>query len=114
MRMLRSGARHDPDGLRLPIKLDSTSNGEFVPVPLEPVHHHARRLALEMATAHARRLGQSRRDFLVSLCGAATTLMAMNLAACSNGRRGGGYALPAEAATEPAAAGSVAASAGSA
>lgn len=107
MRMLRPGARHDPDGLRLPIKLDSTSNGEFVPVPLEPVHHHARRLALEMATANARRLGQSRREFLVSLCGAATTLVAMNLAACSNGRRGGGYAIPAEAATEPAAAESV-------
>ena len=25
----------DPDGHRLPIKLDSTSNGEFVPIPLE-------------------------------------------------------------------------------
>jgi hypothetical protein len=26
--------RIDPEGKRLPIKLDSTSNGEFVPVPL--------------------------------------------------------------------------------
>jgi hypothetical protein len=25
----------DPDGTRLPIKLDSTSNGEFMPTPLE-------------------------------------------------------------------------------
>ena len=32
---------HDPDGNRLPIKLDSTSNGEFVPVPLDPVNRHA-------------------------------------------------------------------------
>ena len=31
-----AGPRHrvDPDGQRLPIKLDSTSNGEFLPVPL--------------------------------------------------------------------------------
>jgi len=26
--------RIDPEGKRLPIKLDSTSNGEFLPVPL--------------------------------------------------------------------------------
>src|SRR4026207_2237235 len=35
----------DPEGLRLPIKLDTTSNGEFAPVPLEPYH--------EAALAHA-------------------------------------------------------------
>ncbi len=46
--------RIDPDGLRLPIKLDSTSNGEFVPVPLEPVHRQARHEALSAATANAR------------------------------------------------------------
>ena len=96
--------RHDPDGLRLPIKLDSTSNGEFVPVPLEPVHHHARRLALENATAHARRVGRTRRDFLVSSCGAATTLLAMNTAFLAGCRRGGSYEVPKEAALEPAAA----------
>ena len=32
---------NDPDGRRLPIKLDSTSNGEFVPVPLS--RHEPRR-----------------------------------------------------------------------
>ena len=100
-------SRHDPDGLRLPIKVDSTSNGEFEPVPLEAIHHHAKRLAMDAATRNARRLGQSRRDFLVSSCGAATTLLAMNTAACSNGKHGGEYALPAEAAMEPAAADSV-------
>jgi uncharacterized protein len=92
--------RQDPDGLRLPVKLDSTSNGEFVPVPLEPVHRLARRTALDRATANARRLGMSRRGFLVSLCGAATTLMAMNTAYAAAGRRGGFFALAADAATD--------------
>lgn len=99
--------RHDPDGLRLPIKLDSTSNGEFVPVPLEPIHHRARQRALEDATANARRLGQSRRDFLVSSCGAATALLAMNSVFLAGCKRGGAYDLPREAALEPAAADSV-------
>ena len=97
-------SQYDPDGLRLPIKIDSASNGEFMPVPLQAVHHHARRLALEAATVNARRLGVSRRHFLVSLCGAASTLIAMNLAACTGGRRGGYYDLPAEAATDAGAA----------
>jgi len=30
---------NDPDGTRLPVKLDTTTNGEFAPIPLEPVHH---------------------------------------------------------------------------
>ena len=30
--------RIDPDGVRLPIKLDTTSNGEFLPVPLSSVN----------------------------------------------------------------------------
>mgnify|MGYP000900573192 FL=1 len=96
--------RIDPDGLRLPIKLDSTSNGEFVPVPLEPVHQLARRDALAQATANARRLGLDRRSFLVGLTGAATTLLAMNRAYASAGKQGGHYAIPCEAAMEPAAA----------
>ena len=98
---------HDPDGLRLPIKLDSTSNGEFEPVPLEPVHHYANALALESATTHSRRLGQSRRDFLVSMCGAASTLLAMNTAFLAGCKRGASYNVPPEAALEPAAADTV-------
>jgi len=89
--------RNDPDGLRLPIKLDSTSNGEFVPIPLAPVHHAARRQALLDAEANARRLGQSRRTFLLSSCGAAATLLAMNRSFASTGARGGYYALAADA-----------------
>lgn len=90
--------RQDPDGLRLPIKLDSTSNGEFMPVPLAPEHRHARWLAHEWATSLARQRGVSRRDFLVSTCGAATTLLAMNAAYAAAGRRGGLFDLDPEAA----------------
>lgn len=96
--------RYDPDGSRLPIKLDSTSNGEFMPVPLAPEHHQANALALEQAAINARRLGIGRRDFLVSACGAASTLLAMNAAYAAAGKRGGFFELPPEAALEPAAA----------
>ena len=92
--------RNDPEGTRLPIKLDTTTNGEFAPIPLAPVHHHARRLALDSATTNARRLNLTRRSFLVSACGAATALLAMNAAYATGGRRGGYYDLPAAAALD--------------
>jgi uncharacterized protein len=65
---------------RLPIKLDSTSNGEFMPVPLSSANRAANRLAHEEATRNAKRLGFSRRQFLISSCGAASTLLAFNKA----------------------------------
>jgi predicted TIM-barrel fold metal-dependent hydrolase len=65
---------------RLPIKLDTTSNGEFVPVPLSPANRKANALAHEAATQNAKRLGLSRRQFLMSSCGAASTLLAFNQA----------------------------------
>ena len=92
--------RNDPEGTRLPIKLDTTTNGEFAPIPLAPVHHRARRLALDSATTNARRLNLTRRSFLVSACGAATALLAMNAAYATGGRRGGYYDLPAAAALD--------------
>src|SRR5205823_7063594 len=92
--------RNDPYGTRLPIKLDPTTNGEFAPVPLSPVHHHARKLAQDAASKHARRLGLTRRAFLVSACGAASTLLAMNAAYAASGRGGGYYDLPAESALD--------------
>jgi len=94
----------DPDGLRLPIKLDSTSNGEFVPVPLGPANRHANRLAQEAASRNAKRLAMGRREFLLSTCGAASTLLAFNAANAAAGHSGGFFDLPAVAATEPAAA----------
>ena len=88
---------NDPDGRRLPIKLDATTNGEFAPIPLDAVHHHARALAMQRATDNAKRTARSRRDFLVSACGAATTLLAFNDAL---GARGGFYDIPREAALD--------------
>lgn len=89
---------------RLPIKVDATSNGGFLPPRLAPAEIAANRLALEQADAHARRTGQARRDFLVSACGAATTLLAFNEVAAATGKRGSSYVLPEEARFEPPAA----------
>src|SRR5262245_728388 len=88
---------NDPDGKRLPIKLDSTTNGEFAPIPLQPVHHEARHRGLETATANAKRLKLGRRSFLVSACGAATALLGMNAAYASKGLTGGYFDIPQEA-----------------
>ena len=60
----------DPHGQRLPIKLDSTSNGEFVPVPLDATLRRANQLALEQADHFARRLGMGRQ----SRCGVGAAL----------------------------------------
>jgi hypothetical protein len=79
----------DPDGTRLPIKLDSTSNGEYVPIPLEKIHHTANRYAHERATEAARKLRTTRRKFLTSACGAASTLLAFNEVYAANGKTGG-------------------------
>jgi hypothetical protein len=87
----------DPQGTRLPIKLDSTSNGEFVPVPLSPVNGAANRLAHATATENAKRHGLSRRTFLISSCGAASTLLAFNAA---HGKAGGFYDLAPQAALD--------------
>jgi predicted TIM-barrel fold metal-dependent hydrolase len=93
--------RHDPEGRRLPVKLDATSNGEFAPIPLGPEQRLANRLALEAATANARRTGLDRRSFLVSAAGTASTLLAFNEAYAAPGRRGGWYELDPEAALDP-------------
>ena len=79
----------DPDGQRLPIKLDTTTNGEFAPIPLSTSLHHANHLAREWAGDLARKLGQSRRAFLTTLSGAASTLLAFNAAHARAGREGG-------------------------
>lgn len=91
-------SRHPEDAeRRLPIKLDSTSNGEFEPRPLEPVHHHANALAHDNCENNAKRLNLSRRQFLVSSAGAAATLLAFNDAYALAGKRGGYFELDAEA-----------------
>jgi uncharacterized protein len=90
----------DAAGARLPIKLDSASNGEYVPIPLAPVHHEARQCALDAVERNAKRLGLGRRRFLVSACGAATTLLAMNAAYARNGFTGGFFDVPGDAALD--------------
>ena len=93
--------RVDPDGQRLPIKLDTTSNGEFLPVPLSPANRHANRLAQEAAERNARRLGSaaatswSRPAAPRARCSPSTRRMPRP------GARGGFFDLPAEAAVEP-------------
>jgi hypothetical protein len=87
----------DPAGTRLPIKLDTTSNGEFVPVALSAANRAANRLAHSSASENAKRLGLSRRRFLVSSCGAASTLLAFNAA---HGKTGGFFELEPEAALD--------------
>lgn len=92
---------NDPDGTRLPIKLDTTSNGEFVPVPLSEVNRVAKAVAMDRATENARRSGLNRRSFLVSSCGAASTLLAFNEANSAAGKTGSYFALDAAAAVDP-------------
>jgi hypothetical protein len=88
----------------LPIKLDTTSNGEFAPVPL-PRDALAARVAAHAALDEgARRVGLDRRRYLAGLLGAAATLAAFNRAWAAAGKTGGGYALPTQAPYELAAA----------
>jgi len=101
------GVPEPDDDPGLPIKLNPCSNGEFIPPPPSPIVREAVRRAREDAERNARRLGMSRRRFLLSSMGAATTLMA--LAACSSeaqkaagtGGTGGTFRVPTEAGTEP-------------
>ncbi|MGH8640963.1 MAG: amidohydrolase family protein [Burkholderiales bacterium] len=90
----------DPGGTRLPIKLDTTSNGEFMPVPLSPANRAANRLAHEAAGRNSKRLNLSKRRFLVSACGAASTLLSFNAANAAAGRTGGWFDLTHEAALD--------------
>src|SRR6187402_2053050 len=93
-------ARVDADGTRLPIKLDTTSNGEFVPLPLSAANRAANRLAQQAAGENAKRLGLTRRQFLLSSCGAASTLLAFNAANAAAGSTGGFFEIEREAALD--------------
>jgi hypothetical protein len=95
---------NDPDGERLPIKLDTTTNGEYLPRPLPDHVRKAIATASDWASGNARRLNRGRREFLVSLSGAVTCLLAMNRAAAAAGQTGGSFDLQEVAALEEAAA----------
>ncbi len=97
----------DPEGLKLPIKLDSTSNGEYAPRPISRAAAQANSAAHAFASQAARKLGASRRAFLASSRGAAGTLFAMNAAFAQSGCTGGSYRIPADAPYDDALAASV-------
>jgi len=92
-----------PLDTRLPIKIDAASNGEYAPRPLDAVEREANRAALDAADRAARRLGMSRRAYLVSACGAAGNLAAVDQVFAGAGRSGGGtgFRIAPEAAYEP-------------
>ena len=93
----------------LPIKFGPCSNGEYEPEPLQPVIRETIRRARQDCGRNARRIGLSRREFLLSLCGAATTLLALDACTREATREkspgatpGGGYSsIPPEATHEP-------------
>ena len=78
---------------RLPVKLDSTSNGEFEPIPLGPVERQANAFAHATTERAAKRAGLDRRGYLASVCGAAATLLAFDQVFAASGRSGGRYAI---------------------
>ena len=90
----------DPEGTRLPIKIDSTSNGEWMPVGLSKAARAANQEAHADAATFSRKLNISRRQFLISAAGAATTLLAFNRVHARAGARGGYYDIPRDAALE--------------
>ena len=86
---------HDPDGPRLPVKLDTTTNGEFAPIPLSPVHHRR-------ANARASSAAATTRSASASTAAASSSRRAASRRRSSastrptraSGRRGGFYELP--------------------
>ncbi|HEX2241186.1 MAG TPA: amidohydrolase family protein [Actinomycetota bacterium] len=87
----------------LPIKFGPCSNAEYEPEPLSDFHREVIRRAREACEANARRTGMSRREFLLSLCVAATTLFILDACTREATRRtpGGRYTIPPEATTDP-------------
>jgi uncharacterized protein len=85
----------------LPVKFGPCSNGEFVPPPLSPLERTAIRRARADCEANAKRIGMTRSGFLRSVCGAATTLLALQGCARDADRLLGGFwDVPPEAALE--------------
>ena len=81
---------------RLPVKLDTTTNGEYLPRPHDPRLLHAKEEVLREAGPRARRLGLTRREYLASTAGAAGVFLALNSLGCNGGR----YAVAPEAALD--------------
>ncbi|MBA3264134.1 MAG: amidohydrolase family protein [Thermoleophilaceae bacterium] len=99
--MRTEGVGRPIDDPGLPIKFGPCSNGEFVPPPLSALESEAIVRARRDCEQNAKRLGISRASFLRSICGAATTLLALQGCASDLGRLlGGRWDLPSEAGLE--------------
>ena len=87
----------------LPIKFGPCSNAEYDPVPLSPVLTETIRRAREECERNARRTGMDRRRFLLSMCGAATTLFVLNACTREASKKpvGGRYNVTPEATLDP-------------
>jgi uncharacterized protein len=95
----------DDEDPGLPIGIAPASNGEFRPPPATPLVQEVLRRSRLALDANARRVGLSRRDFLLSAAGSATMLAV--LAACSKESGdgdGGTFDVPPESTVEPEAA----------
>jgi predicted TIM-barrel fold metal-dependent hydrolase len=90
----------DPDGNRLPIKIDPTTNCESYPIPLKEGHKRANAYAMEVATETASFLGMKRRAFMKSAAGAAATLLAFNKVNQAYGQTGASWDMPHDAARD--------------
>ena len=79
--MLATGepVRWSNDDPGLPVEFGPCSNGEYDPEPeLPPVLREAVRRARTLCDETAQRIGMSRREFLLSVCGTGATLLALN------------------------------------
>jgi uncharacterized protein len=99
----------EDDDPGLPIGFGPASNGEYDPIPWTPTVREAVRRARQACDEGARRTGMTRREFMLSLAGAATTLLALD--ACTRESMpprtepGGRFDLAPEATLDPEAAG---------
>ena len=94
-------ARPDPPDPGLPIKLAPCGNGEFQPAPATPLAREAARRAEAAVDGNARKVGMSRRQFLRSSLGAATTLTALAACTSQSGQTGGTFVVDPESTTTP-------------
>lgn len=90
----------DPDGRRLPIKVDTSCNGEYAPQALSALERAANSHARAVVGDAARTAGLGRRSFLKSCAGAAATLLAFNEVYARAGRTGGRFDIPRDAAVD--------------
>src|SRR3979409_2249038 len=96
-------ARREDIDPGLPIKLAPCSNGEFVPPPPTDLVREAMRRTRMESDAIARRLGMSRRRFLLSSMGAALGLIVLDGCSKDRGgatRPGGSFSVSSEAVTD--------------